>query len=303
MLTRLVILALVAASALLVAPAASAQYGGPQQIQPTRSALWGELGIFTGSHQRSALGSLAGAEASATALSPMLEGYFGVTDSIEIAFQWGSVFVDRETTLAGLTEEDSSFLIGNPMISGVYLSHMDDAVLRLGMGVALPVADIDDDSAAGIVTRVIGYGLAAAMRGWWDSWLWAHDRLTVAVPQLRIDSKNHDFVWAVDAAMGLMIDTGDDDRDVEVPVQLAFEGGARLGSSFVLGARLQAVWVPTWDDDEADNLQLALEPLARVELENAFFYSKLTLNLDEPLGFAFDEGRVWGLHFGGGGRF
>ena len=64
------------AAALGVCAPAGAQYGGPQQIQPTRSALWAELGFYTG--HVSGLGGLAGVDS--TVVSPLLEGYFGVTD-------------------------------------------------------------------------------------------------------------------------------------------------------------------------------------------------------------------------------
>lgn len=284
-------------SSLLVCTGAAAQYGGPEQIQPTSSALWGELGFTTGESE--GLGGLASARTSA--LSPVIEGYFGITDVIEAAFQWGLVFADAEYELAGVTEEDTAFAVGNPSASALFLSRMDDAVLRLGAGLALPVADVGDATTVDDRTKAIAYDLAAAMRGQWDRWLWEPDRLTVVVPQFRLDSRSRDLSWAIDASMGLMVDTGDDDREVEVPVQVALEGGGRLGRSFVVGGRLQAVWVPT--QDEGDAAQLSVEPFVRVELENAFFLGRLTINLDEPLGFAFDEGKVWGVHLGGGTRF
>jgi len=290
-----------ACAALAICAPATAQYGGPQQIQPTRNALWGELGFFTGT-----LGTVGPlgmvVESRATEISPMIEGYFGVTDAIELSFQWGFLFVDHDVSAAGVSEDDSAFALGNPAVSAFYRVEMDTAVLRLGVGLALPVADLEEDGTPS-ATRVIGYGVAQGMRGLWDMWLWASDRLTVAVPQLRLDSLSQDLVWAVEGGMGLMIDTSDDDRDLEVPLQAAVEGGARLGRSFVIGGRFQVVWIPTLDGEDADRLQMAIEPFARVELENAFLYAKLTLNLDEPFGFAFDDHGVWGLHIGGGTRF
>lgn len=298
MLTRRTII--VAATCLLAsslcAPVAAAQYGGPEQIDPTSSALWAELGFYRGG--ASAVAPVA--DADLTVLAPVLEGYFGITDSLELGFRWGSSFVARSAD--GLGDGDSAFAIGNPVAMGTYLARMDDVVLRLGIGVGLPVAGYDASSTSvDEITKGLGYAVASALRGWWDSWMWADDRLTVVVPRFRLDSTSNDLVWAVDAAMGLMVDTSDADRDVEVPVQAALEGGGRLGSSLVVGGRLQAVWIPT--RETGDDFQLAVEPFVRVELENVFFYSKLTLNLDGPNGFAFDRGKVWGAHIGGGTRF
>jgi hypothetical protein len=48
---------------------------------------------------------------------------------------------------------------------------------------------------------------------------------------------------------------------------------------------------------------VALEPYLRYDFGGGFVNARLTVNLDEPLGFAFDEGKVWGLFAGGGGTF
>jgi hypothetical protein len=96
-----------------------------------------------------------------------------------------------------------------------------------------------------------------------------------------------------------MIDTADADRDAEVPIQIAVEGGARLGRMFVLGGRFQTVF---WATDQ-DLTQLALVPFVRLEGESGFGYLRMTINLDEPYGFAFDDDGIWGLHAGGGARF
>jgi hypothetical protein len=45
-----------------------------------------------------------------------------------------------------------------------------------------------------------------------------------------------------------------------------------------------------------------LLPFFRVQLEPAFFEARLTMNLDNPYGFAFDDG-VWAISLTAGGRF
>jgi hypothetical protein len=47
-----------------------------------------------------------------------------------------------------------------------------------------------------------------------------------------------------------------------------------------------------------------LEPFVRFNFgEHAFLSTRLTMHLDNDLGFSFDSGGVWGLHVGGGGAF
>ncbi len=45
---------------------------------------------------------------------------------------------------------------------------------------------------------------------------------------------------------------------------------------------------------------VALEPYARLDLGSGFVNARFTVNLGEPIGFAFDEGKIRGAHVGGG---
>jgi hypothetical protein len=65
-----------------------------------------------------------------------------------------------------------------------------------------------------------------------------------------------------------------------------------------IGGRLPLIWLPT--DDTA---QFALEPYGRFDFDNYFACARFTLNLDDPAGFSFEEGKSRALRFGLGGAF
>lgn len=283
--------AMIVAAWLCLAAPAAAQYTGPRQLRPTSNAIWGELGFFTGD-------PLLADRFDTTIVSPLLRGYIGV-GALEIDFAWGFAFADIDNAVL----EESAFRLGNPYAGLRFKVEQREWIMRIGGGLALPVASVDGGAPlAEQAAQFAALGGAEYIRGRWDQWLWAPERFTMVVPSFRMDGKGNDFVWALEAAMGIMVDTSDGDRDTEVPLQLAAEGGARLGRAFVIGGRFQSVFTLTAEGEE-DAAQLAVEPFVRVEGERGFGYAKMTINLDNPLGFAFDDDGVWGLHVGGGARF
>ena len=69
--------------------------------------------------------------------------------------------------------------------------------------------------------------------------------------------------------------------------------------AFLAGARLPFTWIPT--DSGSSSTFLSFEPFVRFDVsEAAFLNARFTLNIDEPLGFSFDDGKVWALHLGFG---
>ena len=87
--------------------------------------------------------------------------------------------------------------------------------------------------------------------------------------------------------------------DSDILLQIGGEAGLRLGM-VELGARLQLVWIPTGDGDTA---QTAVEPYALFDLKPGFVRFGLLMNLDEPLGFAFDDYGHWGVRLAAGFEF
>ena len=110
------------------------------------------------------------------------------------------------------------------------------------------------------------------------------------------DALRDKVVLGADAAVGLHIPTGD--GDMEVSLQIDPGVGFWASNTVLVGGRVPVAWIPT---SEGDNAQIAIEPYTRIDFGSAYFNARFTVNIDEPLGFAFDEGKIWALHLGFGG--
>jgi hypothetical protein len=113
------------------------------------------------------------------------------------------------------------------------------------------------------------------------------------------------LVIGVDAAIALMFETRDDDRDADDEVVL--QGGALVGaalSELTLGVRLQLASTLTNDNDR-DQTQVGVMPFLQADLRSgAFVHGGLLINLDDPVGpFGDNDLEVWALRVGAGARF
>lgn len=268
--------------------------GFRSQHGDARHLAFGELSVFSGS-LASGLGSAEG-----FALSPLFGGYFRVLDPLEVGFLWGFAYGDGNRGML----EGSAFETGNPYLHAAYRLDSDGFVVRIGGGLTLPLATSGSIFDADDVAGLLGLTVSAGMRGLWSFWLWLPDRLTLVLPNARIDFDLHEnLVLAAESAFGVMFYTGDGDADTEVAWQLAGEVGGRfLEGILESGLRLQLVTNLTAGDGQ-DAAQLMAQPFFRAHLGPAFGEIRLAINLDNDLGFAFDQGRIWGLHFAGGARF
>jgi hypothetical protein len=233
-----------------------------------------------------------------TVLGTTLGGGYRVTDSLELEamlpFEYSSIDVEnfspgRPTTF----ERETAFRIGNPYL-GISRVHLDGTVrYKAGLGVTLPLATADSQ-----FYRSWPVPLTATTYGWQDLHLWAPNTLSVAAP-MRVEVGDT-VVASVDATPIVTIvteDNGDGD-DADLLLQAAPGVGVYAGDALLLGVRLPIAWLATVDTWDA--AQVALEPYARLDLGGGFVNARLTVNLDEPYGYAFKEGKVWGAHLGGG---
>lgn len=231
-----------------------------------------------------------------TVVAATLGAGYRLTDSLELEAMLPLSYISVETfelsTYGARSDREHGFGIGNPYL-GVSRVHLDGTLrYKAGLGITLPVAA--DEYPAG--TAVV---LAPATYGWQNAHLWAPDVLSIAAP-LRVEGGD-ELVLGVDATPVVMIVTDDDpsrDSDAELVLQIAPGAGVYATDALLIGARLPISWAVT--GDAPDSAQFALEPYARLDVGSGFLNARFTANLDEPLGFAFDEGRVWGAHLGGG---
>ena len=275
--TRNVVIAALVACFAVLGSTSSAQAqpwdDRPNLLPPTPHGIWGEMAMY-------GRGDDPPDDPGATVFSTLLHGYFGIARRFELAFSWGFGYQD-------LAEDE--WVAGNPYLGARYVWVDRQHRFRIGGGMTIPVARPD-----------LGGLPQANVRGWWSSWLWLRNRLTFVAPELRWEFHARVFYMAAEAALAFLIYTGDGDDDAEVASQVGLELGARLAERFILGMRFQVAGILTAD---GDNAQVAMAPFFQAEFGQAFLFFRFLMNLDRPLGFAFDDRGWWAFQFGGGARF
>jgi hypothetical protein len=237
--------------------------------------------------------------ASVHVLRPTLGARIAFSNSAELTVDGPFAFAILSPAMG---DGDTSFRAGNPVAAVYYMRRSDVGYYRIGGAIAPPLAHLGGSDALG--AGFIAYAGAAAMNGLWNVWQYSVDRLSLVIPG-QFERRSGHLIYGGDFGLGVLVDTGDANRDAEVVLQLAGMIGGRIDNVSV-GTRLQVVWLAT--QDGGDNAQLALVPFVQADFsDNGFLFGRFVLNLDDPLGVFGDGrgllGKVWGLHLGGGTRF
>ena len=229
----------------------------------------------------------------------ILAGSGIVADVVEIGGKWGMSRVQSDFI------GEAKVRVGNPYIFAHYVDRTGLATYRIGGGLALPLAPAHD------FADLYGASFAAPLRSTWDVWLWNPLRLSLVFPSgsVVLRPTPSTFVGA-EGALGTLVYTGENNGGVALVGQTALDGGVAL-APFQLGLRLQAVATlasdqqilltdPSSSVKVEDRLQTSLQPYVRVGFSPGFVRAALTVNLDEPFGFSFEENKVWAINVGGG---
>jgi hypothetical protein len=231
-----------------------------------------------------------------TSLSGILGGGYKVTPNVEleVMLPMGWVEVGATASEGGIEQSDSEagFGVGNLHLGANYLHARDRYRLKVGGAVQFGFwnSDLEPETVAAL-------GAGRGARSMHDWGLWEPEYLSVVSPA-RFEF-GEQLVLGGDAALGVHVPT--DNGDVELTVQIDPSLGYFVSPTVLLGARLPFHFIPTDSGDSAT--QLSFEPYARFDFDGAFLATRFTLNIDDPLGFSFDEGKIWAIHVGGGGSF
>lgn len=220
------------------------------------------------------------------ALAPVLSARVSIADNFDLELDWPFAFVSASAEYGG-----DQFRSGNPLLAGYYVSRQPDGYMRVGFGLAPPIASADGR------IDVLPLAMGVALRGFWDSWLYVPETLSLVFP-FQIERRNNGVIFGADTALAALIPTGDSD-EANVAVQLAGLVGGTTGPVSA-GIRLQLAWLPTSD---GDNAQVALVPFVQGDFSAGFAYLRFLINLDEPFGVFGEGADVWMLAIGGGARF
>lgn len=225
----------------------------------------------------------------------VLGGGIKVSDDIELEGQL-PIAIGSSTVLG---QKFGGAGLGNLQVGGNFVHEWGPARLKAGLALAWGPWNRggDDSSTAMALSSTVRLD---------EGNLWEVQVLNLSIPTRFEIDLNETLALSVDAKLIGQIPTGDtvpgnafvpgQTGDPEITLNLA-PGLAYVGEYIVAGLRTPLWWLMT---EGGDNAQLALEPFVRADIDTFFVNSRFTLNLDEPLGFAFDEGKVWALHLGGG---
>jgi hypothetical protein len=266
---------------------------------------YGELGFYTQGDSESQSGGGFTVEQSSRlwSISAIVGGGYKISPELELEALLPLAFFSYSfsTSFDGPGDEfdtedsdgSSDVAVGNLQLGVNYVRAEGPLRMKLGGALQYGLWTIDPSSE---FARALAFGGVA--RGGQDLSLWAPEVLSLVTPS-RIEYGGQ-VVFTGDGALGLHIPTNG--NDTELSIQLTPGIGVYASETVLVGARVPFVWFPTESGSFATFL--AFEPYGRFDIgESAFLNARFTLNIDEPLGFSFDEGKIWSLHLGGGGTF
>jgi hypothetical protein len=227
--------------------------------------------------------------------SPLLGFWYAFSNHFMLSVDWGMAYYRDDAS----GQVDRTFRFGNPMVAGYYVGHHGNLKLRLGAALTAPVATLPDGGDS-LALAARAYGVAAASRGGWNLWLWAPEAATLAFPARFEMVALPKLLLAADVTMAIPIYL----HGQGAGFVMQFAGDLGFRSKVVaVGARLSHVWSIAEMPFLGSFFQMALEPFLRLDFGKPFLHARLTMNLNNPWGFSFDPGGIWGLHLGGGTTF
>lgn len=252
----------------LFASSASAQEA-PAQAAPPTATVYLDLGLG-GVDQ-----SVGPIDGSIIGFSPVLGGSYQVTSWLKLD---AALLFSLGTTSFG-DESETSFRMGNPYLDARYTYANGGLALEAGLGLAFPVASVNNDTP--ITSSVSRDALTAGlwMRGATSPWSFSADTLTVLVPfnvTYKIDGAP--VMLRGGAALGGLIGVRDNDGS---RFYGQFDVGAGyLFSDFEAGLRFLFLGI----EGPGDNFAASASPYFRANFGNYFAQAAIHVNLTETHG-------------------
>jgi hypothetical protein len=234
--------------------------------------VWGEVGFHTQEKFSIAV--------------PTLGAAFLAAPAVEIETIVPLAFVGGQTR--------TQIGYGNLYVGANYVQLDSDVRVKIGGGLSLPTAA--RNGSAGQANA-----LALAPDAFQQSYYRIPEAFGFVVP-LRIEGGTT-LVPSVDFDAAALVTTGHHIFGAEAAliVDLAPGFAGYITPQLLCGLRMPLFWAVT--APRGDNAQFAFEPFFRGQIYSGFLDLRLTIPIDEPLGPAFDRGKYWGVHFGGGAAF
>jgi hypothetical protein len=260
----------------------SGLYGGGLGMGPAQSGrAWLDAAFFTRAGENVRPGY--------TLLSPIFGLGVLVTPNVEI---------EAVVPVGSYITHNGGTGIGNPYVGASFVMDGPQVRLKVGGGVAIPIVDATNDD------QVLGAYAGLLPRGLQSGWLWAPDSVGLVFP-VHVEAPLHTPVLFIGDAIPYVLVPVRERTNTEMLIELSPGFGGYVSDDFVIGLRLPVVLQLTGNGyvTTEDRAQISLEPFLRLASDPVVFSLRFTMPLDEPLGFAFDTGKVWGIQLGLGGAF
>jgi hypothetical protein len=259
-----------------------------------KGRAYAELAFTRAAASEDALGATI--ESHINGLSLLLGGAYRVLPALEIEAMLPIAWAQYGTSLSALGQSqsthDGGFAVLNFHIGASYLRA--ERPWRLKVGGALEWGPWTNDFGQTATVAVLA---THAAYGGEHLGLWAPEAFSIVAPA-RFEYGER-LVVSGDAQLGLHISTSGGDSDLSI--QLAPGIGYYANNVVLVGLRTPLTWIPT--ESGTASTFFAVQPYGRFDLGAIFLDTSIVLNIDDPYGFAFDSGKFWALHFGGGGSF
>jgi hypothetical protein len=232
------------------------------------SRMWIDLGFYKGNPDLSqSIGAIT----------------YGLSPEVGFALRVAQVYTVHLSFTGALGDGTGNNGPGNPAAGLSRWFDVGPGHLEAGALLTVPLAQIPK----GTFQRL---AVSDALHGLWDGWRWVNGGLSL-VAFGRYNWSSGAFDLRGELAMGAFIPVGDSQSSSQFFAQLGASPFYRFGVRSGVGLDLRGVWRPALDG----LFQISMVPRIRLSPGSVDIDTWLNLNLNEPLGFSFDSGKVWGF--------
>lgn len=254
--------------------------------------FFGDIGTFFGGVDvTSGVGAVG--RTNGFSLTPWLGISYGVTDKIVLGAEWGFSLLahDEVVLVTGVMDGGGAAVTaGNPTIFGRWLPYGTEADVSWGIDLSLGFPVAATDSAAQVVAMTSAIG----SRGAWDLFHWLDGAFSL-VPGFFIDWEPVEgFVLHGEVDLGVLFGVGTSRYETVGVLQTGLQASYRIVEAFALGLRLTGVLMGDEASPNRDTFQLAMAPFVAFFADPLFIQGEFLLNITEPYGTSFSDGKWWG---------
>ncbi|MBW2463830.1 MAG: hypothetical protein JRH11_19425 [Deltaproteobacteria bacterium] len=239
---------------------------------------------------------------STAAISPAVYARFRLIDARDgLAVETGEgglvIYLDVDWRGAALVGEAGSFRMGNPYVGASVGIESRSLTVRGSIGLTLPLTNLYDEG----FDDVFAYGYALALHGAWDAHLVLPQTLSVPITG-EIQFRTPILLLGADGGLIPLfsVPKSGDAGDPVVAIQLGAFAAFTPIPELAAGLRFQVVGFFGNGGEEGF---VALVPFVRGEVGRGFIEGRFYMNLDDPYGFSFDDGKIWSVSVDAGAEF